>query len=169
LDWKETWKGRASSEGRRPAGRRFSVTRTRPDQGQNDGHKNRGGLVSQQNSHITQKRLFRYIREANLAFEDPRGRQGRRHTFRALVNTLLLGCVCAARSHRAVEAITDCLHASVRKASGIPRRISDTALRATLHNLDLADLRNAILPRTPAMCPASAERPSAWHRAPASG
>ncbi len=100
--------------------------------------------MSQQNRHITWKKVFRRIAEANIQLEDPRGRQGRRYPFRALVSALVIGCVCAARSLRAVETITATLHTSVRKVSSIMQRISDTTLRATLLNLKFDDLRQSL-------------------------
>ena len=99
--------------------------------------------MSQQNRHITLKRLFRLIADAGIQLDDPRGQQGRRYHFRVLVNALIVGCVCAARSLRAVEAISASLHGAARKVTGIVQRISDTTLRATLLNPNFDSLRKA--------------------------
>ena len=58
----------------------------------------------------------------------------------------MIGCLAAARSLREVEALTASLHGSVRRQTQVKQRISDTKLRDTLMQVDVAQARHALHP-----------------------
>jgi hypothetical protein len=62
----------------------------------------------------------------------------------ALLNSLMLGAVWAARALRDVEALTAALSPQVRRSTAIRDRISDTKLRETLLQLETDELRQCL-------------------------
>ena len=89
----------------------------------------------------TNKAVLRRIRDVDCeSLPDPRARQGTRYPYRTLMHALLVGCLVAAPSLRAVEALCAGLALWACRELGIRRRISDTKLRDTLLGLDQKDL-----------------------------
>ena len=94
---------------------------------------------------VTRKSVFRRLRDARLdRLSDKRSRRGRRYTHLALIHGLMIGLLSAARSLREVEALTASLNGQVRKGTKIQHRISDTKLRDTLMQVDVAQARHAL-------------------------
>lgn len=93
----------------------------------------------------TKKGVIRRLRDAQLdRLTDKRDRRGRRYPHRALTFALALGCVCALRSLRQLEAMTAKLQPGVRSTTKISRRLSDTKLRDALLDLDPMEARAAL-------------------------
>ena len=93
----------------------------------------------------TKKGLLRRLRGVGLdVLTDHRQRRGRRYRHRAIVMALMLGMVAALRSLRRVESYTAMLSYDLRRATGIPQRISDTKLRDELLSMEPTELREGL-------------------------
>ena len=94
---------------------------------------------------VTKKGVLRRLRDVGVdSLTDHRKRRGRRYRHHALVMALMLGMVAALRSLRQVEGYTAMLSYDLRRATGIPHRISDTKLRDELLSMEPTELREGL-------------------------
>jgi len=89
--------------------------------------------------------LCKRLPEAKLGtLTDPRRRQGRRWSLRALLRAVLIGLVAGAKSLKDVESLSDDMSHATRKLMALRGRVPDTTLRNVLVRLMPDELRRCL-------------------------